>query len=80
MKEEWSLLITNQLLYQLSYKGICINDVFNVKSQLNQSLKNGDCSNSVYNEITITIDFILDNPKKVRISSLRNFGESFIIL
>ena len=33
------LLITNQLLYQLSYKGICINEVFNVKSQLNQHLK-----------------------------------------
>ena len=33
------LLITNQLLYQLSYKGIRINEVFNVKSQLNQHLK-----------------------------------------
>jgi hypothetical protein len=33
------LLITNQLLYQLSYKGIRINEVFNVKSQINQQLK-----------------------------------------
>ena len=33
------LLITNQLLYQLSYKGIRIKKVFNVKSQLNQHLK-----------------------------------------
>ena len=33
------LLITNQLLYQLSYKGIRINEVFNVKSQINQHLK-----------------------------------------
>ena len=33
------LLITNQLLYQLSYKGICITEVFNVKSQINQHLK-----------------------------------------
>ncbi len=40
------------------------------------SLKAGDCVNSVYNGITITIDFISDNPKKVRISSLRSFGES----
>jgi hypothetical protein len=32
-------LITNQLLYQLSYKGIRISEVFNVKSQLNQHLK-----------------------------------------
>ena len=33
------LLITNQLLYQLSYKGIHITEVFNLKSQLNQQLK-----------------------------------------
>ena len=33
------LLITNQLLYQLSYKGIRINKVFNVKSLINQQLK-----------------------------------------
>ena len=41
------------------------------------SFKNGDCANSVYNGINITIDFISENPKKVRISSLRSFGESF---
>tara|TARA_Y100000816_G_C26051658_1_gene551462 strand:- start:209 stop:793 length:585 start_codon:yes stop_codon:yes gene_type:complete len=40
------------------------------------SFENGDCANSVYNGITVTLDFISDNPKKVRISSLRSFGES----
>jgi len=40
------------------------------------SLRAGDCTSSVFNGITITIDFISDNPKKVRISGLRSFGES----
>ena len=40
------------------------------------SFEAGDCTNSVYNGITITVDFISDNPKKIRICSLRSFGES----
>ena len=40
------------------------------------SLKEGDCANSIYNGITVTLDFISDNPKRVRISGLRSFGES----
>ena len=40
------------------------------------SFKVGDCANSVYNGITVSIDFISDNPKKVRVSGLRSFGES----
>ena len=36
----------------------------------------GDCTNSIYNGISITIDFISNNPKKVRIFGLRSFGES----
>ena len=40
------------------------------------SLKDGDCANSVYNGINITIDFISDNPNIVRISGLRSYGES----
>jgi heterotetrameric sarcosine oxidase gamma subunit len=36
----------------------------------------GDCANSVYNGISITIDFISNNPKKIRLSGLRSFGES----
>lgn len=38
-------------------------------------LKQGDCANSVYNGMSIVIDFISDDPKKVRIFSLRSFGE-----
>ena len=41
------------------------------------SLKVGNCVNSVYNGVTITIDIISDNPKKVRILGLRSFGESW---
>tara|TARA_Y100000996_G_scaffold380463_1_gene334371 strand:- start:2172 stop:2756 length:585 start_codon:yes stop_codon:yes gene_type:complete len=40
------------------------------------SYKIGDCANSIYNGIAVTIDFISDNPKKVRIYGLRSFGES----
>ncbi len=38
--------------------------------------KKGDCANSVYNGISVTIDFISENPKKIRIYGLRSFGES----
>ncbi len=34
------------------------------------------CINSVFNGITITIDMIEDNPKKLRLFTLRSFGES----
>ena len=40
------------------------------------SFKAGDCTSSVFNGITIAIDFVSDNPKKVRVSGLRSFGES----
>ena len=40
------------------------------------NLKQGDCANTTYNGITITIDFILDNPSTIRIFGLRSFGES----
>ena len=36
----------------------------------------GDCAYSVYYGISITIDFISNNPKKIRLSGLRSFGES----
>ncbi len=39
-------------------------------------LKEGDCANTVYNGITITIDFISNKPNVVRIFGLRSFGES----
>ena len=40
-------------------------------------MKEGDCSNSIYNSISVTLDFISDNPKRIRVFSLRSYGESF---
>ena len=39
-------------------------------------LKKNNCVNSVFNGITITIDFISNKPNKVRILGLRSFSES----
>ena len=40
-------------------------------------LKKDNCLNSTYNGMSVTIDMIDDNPDKVRIFTLRSFGESF---
>jgi heterotetrameric sarcosine oxidase gamma subunit len=40
-------------------------------------LKKDTCLNSIYNGISVTIDMLDDNPDKVRIFTLRSFGESF---
>ena len=40
-------------------------------------LKSGDSANTVYNGITITLDFVSNKPNIVRIFCLRSFGESF---
>ena len=40
-------------------------------------LKKDNCVNSVFNGLTITIDIINDNPYKIRLFTLRSFGESF---
>ncbi len=40
-------------------------------------LKKDSCVNSVFNGLAITIDIIDDNPYKIRIFTLRSFGESF---
>ena len=39
-------------------------------------LKKNNCLNSTYNGISVTIDMLDDNPDKVRIFTLRSFGES----
>ena len=36
-----------------------------------------NCLNSTFNGISITVDMLDDNPSKMRIFSLRSFGESF---
>ena len=40
------------------------------------NFKSGECANTVYNGITITLDFISNNPNIIRIFGLRSFGES----
>lgn len=40
-------------------------------------LKKDTSLNSTYNGISVTIDMVDDNPDKVRIFTLRSFGESF---
>ena len=39
-------------------------------------LKKNNCVNSLFNGVTVTIDMINDNPDKIRIFSLRSFGQS----
>ena len=40
-------------------------------------LKKDTCLNSIYNGMSVTIDMLEDNPDKVRMFTLRSFGESF---
>ena len=49
----------------IELEGNLVNEVLKKGCPLDiNSFKEGDCANSVYNGITITIDFISDNPKK----------------
>ena len=61
----------------IELEGKNIKEVVKKGSPLNiDELKKNDCANTVFNGITITIDNIETNPKKLRIISLRSFGES----
>ena len=40
------------------------------------NLGKGDCANSSFHGITITIDFLSNGSKKIRLLALRSFGES----
>jgi len=61
----------------IELEGNLVNEVLKKGCPLDiNSLKPGDCVNSVYNGINITIDFISESPKKVRILGLRSYGES----
>ena len=40
-------------------------------------LKKDNSINSIYNGIAFTSDMISDNPDKIRLLTLRSFGESF---
>ena len=61
----------------LEIEGDLANEVIKKGCPLNlENIKKNDCSNSVFHAITITLDFISDDPKKVRLLALRSFGES----
>ncbi|WP_075483638.1 sarcosine oxidase subunit gamma [Candidatus Pelagibacter communis] len=61
----------------IELEGNLVNEVLKKGCPLDiSSLKDGDCANSVYKGINITIDFISESPKKVRILGLRSYGES----
>ncbi len=61
----------------IELEGNLVNEVLKKGCPLDiNNFKEGDCANSVYNGITITIDFISNKPNKVRILGLRSFGES----
>ena len=40
-------------------------------------LNKNNCLNSTFNGISVTIDILEDNPSKIRLFSLRSFGEAF---
>ena len=61
----------------IELEGNLVNEVLKKGCPLDiNSFKEGECANSIFNGVNITIDFISDNPKKVRVSGLRSFGES----
>ena len=61
----------------LELEGELCNEVLKKGCPLNlDGLDENKCANSVFHAITITVDFISQNPKKLRILSLRSFGES----
>ena len=61
----------------IELEGNLVNEVIKKGCPLDiNNLKEGDCANSIYNGIAITVDYISDKSNKVRISGLRSFGES----
>ena len=61
----------------IEIEGNIAKEVIKKGSPLNiNDLGEGDCSNSVFHAITITLDFISDNPQVIRVLALRSFGES----
>ena len=61
----------------IEIEGNLAREVIKKGSPLNiNNLGEGDCSNSVFHAITITLDFISYNPQIIRVLALRSFGES----
>ena len=62
----------------IEIEGNLANEVLKKGCPLNvDAMKRDDCSNSIYNSISFTLDFASNNPKKVRLICLRSYGESF---
>jgi len=62
----------------IEIEGDLTNEVLKKGCPLNvDAMKKDDCSNSIYNSISFTLDFVSENPKKVRLICLRSYGESF---
>ncbi len=61
----------------LEIEGDLVHEVIKKGCPLNlENIKKNSCSNSVFHAITITLDFLSDDPKKIRLLALRSFGES----
>tara|TARA_B100000902_G_C27261625_1_gene891122 strand:+ start:32 stop:613 length:582 start_codon:yes stop_codon:yes gene_type:complete len=61
----------------IELEGQNVKEVIKKGSPFNiEEMKQNSCSNTIYNGITITIDFIEHEPYKIRVISLRSFGES----
>lgn len=62
----------------IEIEGDLTNEVLKKGCPLNiDAMKKDDCSNSIFNSISFTLDIVSDNPKKVRLICLRSYGESF---
>ena len=62
----------------IEIEGDLTNEVLKKGCPLNiDAMKKNDCSNSIFNPISVTLDIVSDNPKKTRLICSRSYGESF---
>ena len=62
----------------IEIEGDLTNEVLKKGCPLNiDAMKKDDCSNSIFNSISVTLDIVSDNPKKTRLICSRSYGESF---
>tara|TARA_A100000164_G_scaffold17727_1_gene14477 strand:+ start:34 stop:621 length:588 start_codon:yes stop_codon:yes gene_type:complete len=61
----------------IQLEGIKVKEVLKKGCPFNfNDLNKNNCINSTFNGISITVDMLKDNPDKLRLFSLRSFGES----
>ena len=76
-KNEFAITDLSHSRTIIELEGEMVYEVLKKGSPLDISkLKAGNCANTVYNGITITLDFISNDPNIIRILGLRSFGES----